>query len=119
MLVTVYGNRAYEDALKELYDIAVDGKFIPVAGGAFVAEHSYSSKAYSIAPNRPDEDDIKKAQEFGSAIRKKLQKVQTEKILPRLWSLRTTVAKYSVNIARFCRKRFWRSWSNASLLVLA
>ena len=37
VLVVVYGNRAFEDALKELHDIAVEGKFIPVAGGAFVA----------------------------------------------------------------------------------
>lgn len=77
VLVVVYGNRAFEDVLKELHDIAVDGKFIPVAGGAFVAEHSYSSKTYPIAPNRPDERDIRKAQEFGAAIRKKLQNVES------------------------------------------
>ena len=77
VLITVYGNRAFEDALKELHDIAVDAEFIPVAGGAFVAEHSYSSKTYPIAPNRPDESDIRKAQEFGAAIRKKLQNVKS------------------------------------------
>ncbi|WP_319410160.1 EFR1 family ferrodoxin [uncultured Desulfosarcina sp.] len=77
VLVAVYGNRAFEDALKELYDIAVEAEFIPVAGGAFVAEHSYSSKNYPIAQNRPDESDIRKAQEFGAAIRKKLQKVES------------------------------------------
>lgn len=77
VLVAVYGNRAFEDTLKELHEIAVGAKFIPVAGGAFVAEHSYSSKTYPIAANRPDESDIKKAQEFGAAIRKKLQNVQS------------------------------------------
>lgn len=77
VLVAVYGNRAFEDSLKELHDIAVDAKFIPVAGGAFVAEHSYSSKIFPIAPNRPDESDIRKAQEFGAAIRKKLQNVKS------------------------------------------
>ena len=77
VLVAVYGNRAFEDALKELHDIAVDAEFIPVAGGAFVAEHSYSSKTYPIAANRPDESDIRKAQEFGAAIRKKLQNVES------------------------------------------
>jgi ferredoxin len=77
VLVAVYGNRAFEDALIELRDIAVDCKLIPVAGGAFVAEHSYSSKNYPIAPNRPDKSDIQKAQEFGAAIRKKLQKVES------------------------------------------
>lgn len=74
--VVVYGNRAFEDALKELHDIAVNAGFIPVAGGAFVAEHSYSSKTHPIAPNRPDESDIRKAQEFGALIRKKLHNVE-------------------------------------------
>nr|WP_319491555.1 EFR1 family ferrodoxin [uncultured Desulfobacter sp.] len=77
VLVAVYGNRAFEDALKELHDIAVNAEFIPVAGGAFVAEHSYSSKTYPIAANRPDESDIRKAQEFGVAIRKKLQNAES------------------------------------------
>jgi ferredoxin/flavodoxin len=73
VLVVVYGNRAYEDALKELHDIAVAGKFIPVAGGVFVAEHSYSSSTCPIAPGRPDNSDIQKAQEFGASVREKLQ----------------------------------------------
>nr|WP_319492213.1 EFR1 family ferrodoxin [uncultured Desulfobacter sp.] len=77
VLVAVYGNRAFEDALKELHDISVDAEFIPIAGGAFVAEHSYSSTTYPIAPNRPDDSDIRKAQEFGVAIRKKLQHVES------------------------------------------
>lgn len=32
-LVVVYGNRAYEDALLELYEISAAQGFIPVAGG--------------------------------------------------------------------------------------
>ena len=77
VLVVVYGNRAFEDALKELHDIAMNCKFFPVAGGAFIAEHSYSSKTYPIAPGRPDGSDIQKAQEFGVAIRKKLQNLES------------------------------------------
>ncbi len=77
VLVVVYGNRAFEDALKELHDIAVAGKFIPVAGGAFVAEHSYSSKTCPIAPGRPDDGDIQKAREFGAAVREKLQNLES------------------------------------------
>ena len=77
VLVVVYGNRAYEDALKELHDIAVAGKFIPVAGGVFVAEHSYSSAVYPIALGRPDEIDLQKAREFGAAVREKLQNLKS------------------------------------------
>ena len=75
VLVAVYGNRAVEDALMELNDIAVNIDCIPVAAGAFVAEHSYSSKRYPIAPNRPDKNDIRKAQAFGAAIRDKMQRL--------------------------------------------
>jgi ferredoxin/flavodoxin len=73
VLVVVYGNRDYEDALMELHDIAVAAKFIPVAGGVFVAEHSYSSAARPIAHGRPDDMDIQKAQEFGAKVRQKLE----------------------------------------------
>lgn len=72
VLVVVYGNRAYEDALKELYDITVKQGFVPVAAGAFVAEHSYSSPTYPIAHDRPDGNDLKKAEAFGDKIRRKL-----------------------------------------------
>lgn len=33
VVVVVYGNRAYEDALLELRDLAVEAGFVPVAGG--------------------------------------------------------------------------------------
>lgn len=77
VLVAVYGNRAFEDALMELHDIAVNGEFIPVAAGAFVAEHSYSSTAHPIAADRPDEGDLLKAQQFGAMIQEKLQNTET------------------------------------------
>ena len=77
ILVVAYGNRAFEDALKELHDIVDESKFIPVAGGAFIAEHSYASKTYPIALGRPDDSDILKAQEFGAAVRQKLQNLKS------------------------------------------
>jgi ferredoxin len=73
ILVVVYGNRAYEDALRELYDIATEQNFIPIAGAAFAAEHSYSTSTHPIAPGRPDEEDLMKARSFGAEVRKKLQ----------------------------------------------
>lgn len=72
VLLVVYGNRAYEDALVELRDIAAARNFIPVAGGVFLAEHSYSCSMYPIAPGRPDDCDLRNALEFGAAIREKL-----------------------------------------------
>lgn len=73
VLVVVYGNRAYDDALLELYDIAVSGGFIPVACAAFIGEHSFSSEVLPIAPGRPDKQDLGKARGFGAAVSKKLQ----------------------------------------------
>ncbi|MCX5811701.1 MAG: EFR1 family ferrodoxin [Proteobacteria bacterium] len=77
VLVAVYGNRAYDDALKELYDIASTQGFIPVAAGAFIGEHSYSSSAYPIAQGRPDESDLQKARLFGANIREKLLNLES------------------------------------------
>ncbi|ACL06096.1 4Fe-4S ferredoxin iron-sulfur binding domain-containing protein [Desulfatibacillum aliphaticivorans] len=70
VLVVTYGNREYKDSLLELHDIAAEQGFIPVAGGAFVAEHSYSLPSRPIAHGRPDANDIAMAQDFGMQIRK-------------------------------------------------
>jgi hypothetical protein len=45
------------------------------AGGAFIAEHSYSNSSRPIAHARPDSDDIEKAQAFGFKIREKLKAI--------------------------------------------
>ncbi len=68
ILVAVYGNREFEDALIELYDISLTCGFIPVAASSFIGEHSYSTKVYPIAPGRPDTDDLLKAENFGKEI---------------------------------------------------
>lgn len=73
VLVVVYGNREYEDALLELRDLARDAGFVPVAAGAFIGEHSYSTPSTPIAMGRPDADDIRKAESFGAAIREKVR----------------------------------------------
>lgn len=72
VIVAVYGNRAYEDALIELRDIATEVGFSPIAAGAFIGEHSYSTSDLPLAEGRPDSNDILKAQNFGKTIRKKI-----------------------------------------------
>lgn len=67
-LVVVYGNREFEDALLELRDLAVEQGFRPVAGGAFLGEHSYSTAAIPLSKGRPDAADLQKASEFGAQI---------------------------------------------------
>ncbi len=77
VVVVVYGNREFDDALLELHDLSVTQGFIPIGGGAFVAEHSYSSSARPIAPERPDSGDIQMAQLFGAKIMDKLKPVNS------------------------------------------
>jgi ferredoxin len=72
VVVVVYGNRAFEDALLELGDLARDLGFVPIAGGAFIGEHSFANETRPMANGRPDADDMGKAREFGSKIRDKL-----------------------------------------------
>ena len=68
VIVVVYGNRAYEDALLELRDIVTEQGFVPIAAGAFIGEHSYTTGDYPIAPGRPDTNDLQKAAAFGARI---------------------------------------------------
>nr|WP_320190624.1 EFR1 family ferrodoxin [uncultured Desulfobacter sp.] len=65
ILTVVYGNREYEDALLELKDVAAACGFTPVSGGAFIGEHSFASTEIPVAMNRPDESDLKQAEDFG------------------------------------------------------
>jgi ferredoxin/flavodoxin len=76
VLVVVYGNREFEDALLELSDLAQASGFVPVAGGAFIGEHSFSTKSTPLAEGRPDASDIRKAREFGVSIGQLLQNIQ-------------------------------------------
>lgn len=75
-VVVVYGNRAYEDALLELKNIAAESGCIPVAGGAFIGEHSFSSEELPIAPGRPEKEDISDAKIFGEKISTKLNEIE-------------------------------------------
>lgn len=84
VIVAVYGNRAYEDALLELRDLALEGGFNPVAAGAFIGEHSYSGNATPIAVGRPDDEDLAKATEFGKLIHGKMSNLRTLDGMPPL-----------------------------------
>lgn len=83
-VVVVYGNREYEDALLELKDLTQEAGFIPVAGGAFIGEHSYSNDTLPLAPGRPDAADLKKAKKFGTRIREKIKDIHFNGAIPAL-----------------------------------
>jgi flavodoxin len=63
--VVVYGNRVYDDALLELNDIVKQCGCNPIAGAAYIGEHSFSNSETPTAQGRPDASDLKHAELFG------------------------------------------------------
>lgn len=59
ILVAVYGNREFDDALVEMQDIAEANGFFVMAGGAFVAQHSIFPHTAKGRPNSSDRIKIK------------------------------------------------------------
>ncbi|HZD43115.1 MAG TPA: EFR1 family ferrodoxin [Methanomicrobiales archaeon] len=70
--VVVYGNRTYEDALLELKDILTRCGCRPIAGAAYIGEHSFSDDETPTANGRPDASDLHHAESFGRRIQEKL-----------------------------------------------
>jgi ferredoxin len=77
ILVVVYGNREFEDALLELKNLAIELGFNPVAGGAFIGEHSFSTKALPIAAGRPDSLDVQRAVDFGKKVKDRVEAIKS------------------------------------------
>ena len=70
VVVAVYGNRAYDDALLEMQDVATEMDFRVVAAVSAVAEHSI---ARVYAARRPDAEDRKELAAFGASIINKVE----------------------------------------------
>ena len=69
ILICVYGNRAYEDTLAELQDIAEGCGFQTIAAVAAIAEHSIM---HQYAAGRPDGEDTSALNNFAKKIQEKL-----------------------------------------------
>lgn len=69
LIVAVYGNRAYEDALLELKNCVEKSGFTVIAAISAVAEHSIQRK---IAAGRPDAEDEKQLEKFAVKVSEKL-----------------------------------------------
>lgn len=70
VIVCVYGNRAYEDTLLELRDIAVQNNFNVVAAISAIAEHSIM---HQYAAGRPDKKDKDELQSFAGKVLEKIK----------------------------------------------
>lgn len=82
ILIVVYGNRAYDDALLELKDVMTAQGFRPAAGIAAVAEHNI---ARGVAVGRPDAKDRECLKAFGQEAVKRLTDVRSNYELPELF----------------------------------
>lgn len=67
VIVCVYGNRDYDDALIELRNIVREKGFVPIAAAAVIAQHSIFSQ---IAENRPDTEDFLQIHEFCRKVKR-------------------------------------------------
>jgi ferredoxin len=77
ILIALYGNRDYDDALLEMQDILKSNGFMPISAGAFIGEHSYSKE---VAGGRPDTKDIAIAKSFALSSYKSLQETDLKKL---------------------------------------
>jgi ferredoxin/flavodoxin len=73
VVIALYGNRAYEDALLELRDVIGDKGFRVIAAGAFIGEHSFATRQSPVATGRPDGADLQLAREFGASVARTLR----------------------------------------------
>lgn len=65
VVVGLYGNRDFDDALLEAADLLEECGFNVIAAGAFIGEHSLTAR---VGTARPDDADLAAAKAFGTAL---------------------------------------------------
>jgi ferredoxin len=74
-IVTVtYGNRHYDDALIELYDLMRNQGFYPVAAAALIGQHTFGE----IQAGRPNRQDQNEDIEFALKVSEKFNKMESD-----------------------------------------
>lgn len=81
VIVCVYGNRAYEDTLVELQDVAEQSGFKVIAAVAAIAEHSIM---HQYATGRPDVNDETELTAFAKKILDKITAGPAELTAPQI-----------------------------------
>lgn len=77
VILVTYGNRMIDDAMIELKDVVEKQGFVPFGAASFSGQHSFHKK---IAYNRPDEKDLRVAQDFADEIDQKLKTLDLTRI---------------------------------------
>ncbi len=70
VILAVYGNRAYEDALTEMRNVLSENGFVPVAAVAAISSHPMSRVFGNgtLGKGRPDQNDLEKIGAFARQI---------------------------------------------------
>lgn len=76
IIIAVYGNRAYEDTLIEMYDEGTKAGFNVIGAISAIAEHSIIRK---FAKGRPNNDDEIQLRDFAHKIQEKINKLDNSK----------------------------------------
>lgn len=79
IIVCVYGNRDYDDALLEMKDIVTANGFKVISAGAFIACHSIFP---AVGEGRPDDLDISLIREFANKSVERLATIEDISALP-------------------------------------
>lgn len=79
ILVCVYGNRDFDDALLELKNLAETNGFRPVSAAAFIGQHSIFP---AVGKGRPDEEDERTAVDFGRESMRVLESALLQPVFP-------------------------------------
>ena len=78
--VSMFGNRAFGNALIELSNLMEKNGFVTVGATSFIGEHSFANKKRKIAMGRPNSKDLQTARNFGVQIKEKLSGVPSNDI---------------------------------------
>ncbi|MGQ1910730.1 EFR1 family ferrodoxin [Marinifilum sp. RC60d5] len=70
--VSMFGNRAFGNALAELSSLMEKNGFVTIGATSFIGEHSFANKKRKIAVGRPNLKDLQTAKDFGVQIKEKL-----------------------------------------------
>lgn len=73
VVLTVYGNMNQGVAIQQVARYSAQNGFHLLAAGAFIARHTFSSKQYPVAEERPGKSDLDCARDFGFRVHSKLQ----------------------------------------------
>lgn len=66
VIVAMYGNRNYDNALMEMSEVLTNNGFIVFGAAAFIGEHSFSK---TLGGGRPDEEDFKILHNFSKELK--------------------------------------------------